>query len=162
MVRRRSGVRFSKGAQGQEADSNASKLTGSHSGSQVVGGTGQLDTGQPAGSPANPLADRAQLNQYLPCAVIRCMGHWVRAFGQLVGAGAARPEAQLRMPGAGRVWHSRAVIPDVPRREAAAGADRRAILTEARARRERALAYRATVAAVYAKAEPGVVAPPTR
>lgn len=45
-------------------------------------------------------------------------------------------------------------IPDVPRLEgAAAGVGRGTILAEARARRECALAYRATVDAVYAEAE---------
>jgi hypothetical protein len=51
---------------------------------------------------------------------------------------------------------------DVPRRETAAGADRGTILAEACARRECALAYRAVVEAVYAEAELGVVAPPSR
>jgi hypothetical protein len=44
-------------------------------------------------------------------------------------------------------------IPDVPRRETAAEVGRGTILTEARARREFALAYRAAVDAVYAEAE---------
>src|SRR6185437_3418101 len=41
MVRRRSTVRFRKGAPVQEANSNASKILGSHSGSQVGFGSGQ-------------------------------------------------------------------------------------------------------------------------
>ena len=78
----------------------------------------------------------------------------MRAFGWRVGAGAAWPEAWhgvSRMDGAG---DGPGAIPDVPRLEgAAAGVGHWTILAEARARRECALAYRATVDAVYAEAE---------
>ncbi len=57
------------------------------------------------------------------------------------------------MSGLDRAGDSLDAIPDVPRRETAAEVDRGTILTEARARREFALAYRATVDAVYAQAE---------
>jgi hypothetical protein len=68
-------------------------------------------------------------------------------------SGGARPEARLGMSGTDRAGDGPDAIPDVPRRETAAGVDRGTILTEARARREFALAYRATVDAVYAQAE---------
>ena len=80
------------------------------------------------------------------------MGRWVRAFGWRAGAGAAWPGTRLGMSGTGRAGDGPDAIPDVPRRETAAGVDRGTILTEARARRECALAYRATVDAVYAEA----------
>jgi hypothetical protein len=83
------------------------------------------------------------------------MGRWVCAFGWRVGAGRAWPEAWLGLAGMGRAGDSRVAIRDVPRRETAVGADRGTILTEARARRECALAYRAMVEAVYAEAELG-------
>jgi hypothetical protein len=52
--------------------------------------------------------------------------------------------------------------PDMRRPEVAADVNRWTILTEAGTRRECALAYRATVDAVYAEAGPGLVAPPAR
>ena len=106
-------------------------------------------------------AGRARLYQDQPCAVIGCMGRWVHAFGWRVGAGGAWPEAWLGLAGTGRAG-DRGRYRDVPRRETAAGADRGTILAEACARRECALAYRAVVEAVYAEAELGVVAPPSR
>ena len=77
----------------------------------------------------------------------------MRAFGRRAGAGPAWPEAPLSMSGMDRAGDGPDPIPDVPRRETAGGVDRATILTEARARREFALAYRATVDAVYAQAE---------
>jgi hypothetical protein len=71
----------------------------------------------------------------------------MRAFRRRVGAGAAWPEARLGMSGTDPAGDGPDAIPDVPRRET--------ILTEARARREFALAYRAAVDAVYAEAELG-------
>ena len=78
----------------------------------------------------------------------------MRAFGWRVGAGAAWPEARLGMSGRDRAGDGPDAIPDMPRREsAAAGVGRGTILAEARTRREYALACRATLDAVYAKAE---------
>jgi hypothetical protein len=82
----------------------------------------------------------------------------MRALGWRAGAGAAQPEARLGMSGTGRAVDGPEAIPDVPRRETAGGVNGGTILTEARARRERALAYRVAVDAVYPVAELAVVA----
>jgi hypothetical protein len=50
-------------------------------------------------------------------------------------------------------WDAGDGAPDAPEPESAAGADWGTVLTDARIRREYALAYRATVDAVYARAE---------
>ena len=78
----------------------------------------------------------------------------MRAFGWRVGAGAAWPDARIGMSGTGHAGDGPDAIPDVPRHESAtAGVERGIILTEAYARRECALAYRAMVDAVYTEAE---------
>jgi hypothetical protein len=69
--------------------------------------------------------------------------NWVRVFGWRAGIGAARWEAGLGMSRTGRAGDGPDAIPDEPRRETAVGVDRGTILTQARARRECALAYRA-------------------
>jgi hypothetical protein len=79
--------------------------------------------------------------------------NWVRVFGWRAGIGAARWEAGLGMSRTGRAGDGPDAIPDEPRHETAVGVDRGTILTQACARRECALAYRATVDAVYAEAE---------
>jgi hypothetical protein len=85
-------------------------------------------------------------------AVIGCVGRWIRVFGWRASAG-GKPEAEVGMSGMDRPGDGPATTPDVPQRESAAiGVDREVILTEARDRRECALAYRATVDAVYAEA----------
>jgi len=77
----------------------------------------------------------------------------MRVFGRRLGARPAWPETGRGISGTGHAGVSPDAISDVLRREnAAAGVDGRIVLADARARRERALAYRAAVHAVYAEA----------
>ena len=77
----------------------------------------------------------------------------MRVFGRRLGAGPAWPETRRGISGTDRAGDGPDAISDVLRREnAAAGVDGRTVLADARARRERALAYRAAVYAVYAEA----------
>jgi len=81
------------------------------------------------------------------------MRDWTRVIGRCLGPGPAWLETRRGIPGIDRAGDGPDAISDVLRREnAAAGVDGRTVLADARARRERALAYRATVYAVYAKA----------
>ena len=79
----------------------------------------------------------------------------MRLFGWRAGAGVARPEVWLGMSRTGRAAARPDAVTDGPRRETAAGVECGTVLTDAHARRECALAYRATVDAVYAEAELG-------
>ncbi len=91
------------------------------------------------------------LNQSRPYLVTGYGRHWVRLWQSRVRAVAAWPETGLAMPGIDRLRDGPDAVSGMERSESAVAGRDRGVLAEAGTRRECALAYRATVEAVYAE-----------